>query len=93
MIEANIAPDVILDGTRSGEGSDAIKSLARSLGIPIVALSHGTKDELRCVVITNQVTSSVLQNHFFTNRQNSTKRYWLIKKIEYSILGNILYYM
>ena len=48
MIEANNPPDVILDGTRSGEGSDAIKSLARSLGVPTVALSHGTRDELRC---------------------------------------------
>ena len=51
MIGANNPPDLILDGTRSGEGSDAIKSLARSLGVPTVALSYGTRDDLRCLKI------------------------------------------
>ena len=60
MIGANNPPDLILDGTRSGEGSDAIKSLARSLGVPTVALSYGTRDDLRCLKIL-----LLLKTHFF----------------------------
>ena len=47
MIDAGTPPDFVLDSTKSGILSDAIKSLTKSLGIPTVATAYGETGELR----------------------------------------------
>ena len=41
MINDKTPPDIVLDATRTGDASNAVKSLTKSLGIPMVSLSYG----------------------------------------------------
>ena len=46
MIDANMPPSIVIDTTTAGRGSDAIKSLTYSLGVPTISLSYGESDDL-----------------------------------------------
>ena len=47
MVDAETPPDFVLDTTKTGVFSDAIKSLTNSLGIPSISTSYGGAGELR----------------------------------------------
>ena len=47
MIDAGTPPDFLLDSTKTGVFSDAIKSLTNSLGIPTITTSYGETGHLR----------------------------------------------
>ena len=50
MIDAGTPPDYILDTTRTGRFSEAVKSFSKSLGIPTITTSYGATGYLRLVV-------------------------------------------
>ena len=39
-------PDLLLDTTTAGKASEAVRSLARTLGIPTVSMAYGDKDDM-----------------------------------------------
>jgi hypothetical protein len=67
-IDGKTPPDVVLDTTQAGDGSDAVKSLARSLGLPTVALSYGGVGEIRFFHFSNpnsKVSFSIFMLYYF----------------------------
>ena len=47
MIEAGSPPDLVLDLTNGGQGSEALKSLSRDLGLPTLTTSMGGPGDIR----------------------------------------------
>ena len=47
MIEAGSPPDLVLDLTNGGQGSEALKSLSRDLGLPTLTTSMGGLGDIR----------------------------------------------
>jgi len=39
-------PDLMLDTTYAGEASEAVRSVALTLGIPTVSMAYGNKDDM-----------------------------------------------
>ena len=47
MIDAGTPPDLVLDLTKVDDGSDMIKMITRSLGLPTVTSSEGELEDIK----------------------------------------------
>ena len=61
MLDAGTPPDLVLDLTKNGISSEAVKLLSLSLGLPTVSAAFGEEGDIRFAVI------------FLTNVRNCTR--------------------